>query len=278
MVTELTNDCNLDCIMCPRKKMKRKIQYMSFELFKKIIDEAKDFAEAIDLDLFGESLLHPDIFRMIRYVKKNNLFAVLNTNATLLNKDASPELISSGLDFLVLSFDSTDQDNYESIRRGSAYFKTLENINNFLELNDNKIFSVVQMVYMKKNMQEVNHFLKYWKNKKIGMSRLKPLLTLDPSSLYMNALPLRNVKDKPCIQLWKSMVICSDGTVVPCCNDYDKIHPLGDMNKDEIRTIWNNQNAKELRTRHILNSRKSVELCSRCLSFNPGLFLLAMNC
>src|SRR3989344_1724871 len=42
MVTiEPNNLCNLNCIMCPYKRMKRKKESMPMELFKKIVDESK---------------------------------------------------------------------------------------------------------------------------------------------------------------------------------------------------------------------------------------------
>jgi len=41
LIIEPTNNCNFDCIMCPRPNMTRPIGNMSLDLFKKIIDEYK---------------------------------------------------------------------------------------------------------------------------------------------------------------------------------------------------------------------------------------------
>ena len=39
---EPTNNCNLDCVCCSRRTMKRNEGYMDFKLFQKIIDEASE--------------------------------------------------------------------------------------------------------------------------------------------------------------------------------------------------------------------------------------------
>jgi len=64
---EPTNKCNLRCIICPNKLIpKEDTGFMEWDLFKKVIDEAKDFGSIIALYIRGESLLHPDLFKMIR--------------------------------------------------------------------------------------------------------------------------------------------------------------------------------------------------------------------
>src|SRR3954462_2903705 len=39
---ESTNICNAKCVFCPRDDMHRKHGFMSFELFRKIVDECAD--------------------------------------------------------------------------------------------------------------------------------------------------------------------------------------------------------------------------------------------
>lgn len=47
--------------------------FMEWDLFKKVIDEAKDFVSIIALYKRGEPLLHKDIFKMIKYIKQYDL-------------------------------------------------------------------------------------------------------------------------------------------------------------------------------------------------------------
>lgn len=65
---EPTNDCNLSCIMCPRKKSRKEVGYMSFDLFRHVVDQLADRNIAqLSLHLTGEPLLHPRIVAMVRY-------------------------------------------------------------------------------------------------------------------------------------------------------------------------------------------------------------------
>jgi MoaA/NifB/PqqE/SkfB family radical SAM enzyme len=54
--------------------MKREKGMMDFATFKKIIDESRGKLEFTYLHLFGESLLHPDLFKMIRYCNDAGIF------------------------------------------------------------------------------------------------------------------------------------------------------------------------------------------------------------
>ena len=81
---ESTNLCNFKCSFCPHTKMKRKKGIMDFELYKKIIDEIKDWGiEELNLTGFGEPLLDPLLTEKIKYARKkmpNVLICLLYTS------------------------------------------------------------------------------------------------------------------------------------------------------------------------------------------------------
>ncbi len=62
---ELTNNCNLKCVMCPHPRMARQKGFIKKELFEKIIDEIKGKSEFVYLYGMGESLLHPEFFELV---------------------------------------------------------------------------------------------------------------------------------------------------------------------------------------------------------------------
>jgi hypothetical protein len=85
---EPTSVCNLACVMCPNKDLpKEQKGLMDFDLFRKIVDEAKDFVFDVHLLHRGESLAHPDFFRMVRYAHEAGLVTRFHTNGTLLTED-----------------------------------------------------------------------------------------------------------------------------------------------------------------------------------------------
>src|SRR3989344_6615489 len=133
---EITNACNLDCVMCPRHDMKRKVGFMPMELFKKIIDQVpKGSKIAISLNLFGESFLHPKLYEMIKYAKQSNVGEVhLNSNITIINEHKARAILESGIDVLALSFEGTNKKTYEYLRIGSNFERVEENIKLILRI------------------------------------------------------------------------------------------------------------------------------------------------
>jgi len=137
--------------MCPNKDLDKKDKgYMTFELFRKIIDEAKEFIHEANLIHRGESLLHPEFFEMIRYAADAGIVTKLHTNGTLLDETKARALLGSGLDQLTFSFDGYDKATYESIRINGRYEKTIGNILGFLklkkELGARKPFTILELI------------------------------------------------------------------------------------------------------------------------------------
>ena len=131
---EPTSFCNLKCPMCTSKDIPEdKIGYMDWDLYRKIIDEAKGFVYDINLFMGGESLFHKRLPEMIAYAKANGIRTRLSTNATVLTKEQREEPLDAGLDFIIFSFDGYEKEIYEKIRVNANFEKTLGNIRAFLE-------------------------------------------------------------------------------------------------------------------------------------------------
>ena len=264
---ELTNYCNLNCIICPREKMKRKVGYMDFSLFKKIVDEVAEYAELVGLDLYGESLLHPKATDMIRYAKEKGLLTHISTNITNMDEKKAKKIIESGLDMIILSFDGTNKETYEKIRKGGKYWDTLENLLTFLkvkkEMKSKTPFTVIQMIYMKYTQEQVIDFQKKFQSSSANIVRLKPFITLDRSKTWMSTFS-PTISKKPCIMLWRTLTIFWDGDVSTCCYDYDKKYILGNVNRKTIRELWNGKPMIALRKKHLEENDQEVSLCKDC--------------
>ena len=69
---EISTHCNMYCPMCYTRteefKNSVKRQFMSFDLFKKIIDECASYNTfSIRISLRGEPFIHKEVIKMIRY-------------------------------------------------------------------------------------------------------------------------------------------------------------------------------------------------------------------
>jgi len=268
LAIEITNNCNAECVMCPRLKMSRDKGFMSFDLFKKIVDEARDYTEFVFLHLAGEPLLHPDLLKMIGYCKKSGINTALSTNAILLDKIKSRELINSPLDLLVLSLDSLTKETYEKIRKKSNFDNVHANIIDFLRIKSETRRSphtVVQLIYMKENAMEVKEYIKKWEKTGVNSVRIKPYLNYPGLDNYLGQLHKRETAvSNPCILLWRQMAIYWDGSTVSCCQDFLGQSVVGDVNKNSIKEIWNSKSMVALRKLHIEGRYKEANLCKDC--------------
>lgn len=272
---ELSNRCNLNCIMCPRQNMKRIMGDMELELFKKTIDQAKGKSEVIILHFMGESLLNSHIFEMISCCRNANIRTVLSTNGTLLNEEAAKKIIQSKLDILLLPFDGADKETFEKVRRGANFEKVLENIENFLAMKKNLApFTIIQLIEMQETYKGKQEFLKRWNNYRNVTTLIKPFTRWQGDLETINKLDLERVKqvgaNKLCDRAWMWATICQDGEIVPCCRDYDAIHKLGNLKERKMTDIWNGEKMLEFRDKH-LSGRDNVDICREC-DYNPFLY------
>ena len=110
-----------------RTFMKDEVGFMEMETYEAIFNQFTPMA--IKLNWRGESLLHPNIIRMIKYAKlKGVLDVALNTNGLLLDKEMVKHLLQAGLDRLIISVDGATPNSYENIRQGGNFEKLIKNI------------------------------------------------------------------------------------------------------------------------------------------------------
>lgn len=270
---ELTNRCNLACIMCPITEMERTLGNMDIELFKKIVtDAAANGTTFVYLHAWGESTIHRDMFKMVREAKKVGLQVGLSTNCTLLNEERAREVVDSGLDFLILSMDGAIKETYEKVRKNGDFEAVRQNITNMLETKARAgrgPFTVLQLIRMTETQSEVDAFVSYWNNVAPDSVFVKKLWTWDGKAEDINRLLIEeapNAVNTVCQALWKQLVIHWNGDVVPCCTDIEgKLH-LGNLREQTLEEVWNGEPMRDLRRAHTEGRRKGLYPCDGCIS------------
>ncbi len=265
--------CNLKCSMCVHKEMKREKGIMPWSLFSKIIDEIAQVDKGIRVWMvfFGEALLlkkkKPSIFNMIAYAKRKGLTdVVINSNANLLDEEASKELIYSGLDAIYIGIDAFEPETYAKIRVGGDYEKVVQNTLRLIELkrimNSARPEVFVQFVAMDINEKEVGNFTKFW-NHRGAVVKVRPKVSW-AGSIDAPNLTLGNEARWPCHWAMQTMSITDTGKVVTCAVDLDAKFVAGDVSKQSLREVWNGK-LKELRQHHILGQFHTLpENCREC--------------
>ena len=292
---ELTNKCPMKCIMCPRTlHMTRAQGFMSFDIFKKAIDElveihtnyAQEHAgytqkRLLWLHHFGESLLHPEFDMFIDYASRDSIDAALSVNPLMLNEETALRLIRSKLHLVLLSLDGHDNASFYKIRGAkNAYDTSKQNVLNFLELkksHHSEIKTVLSMVDFSENDESIESARIFWECQNgIDDFVKKDFVKWTGDIKDINALDIGDKSQDMISKLSKKIAICSfpftamtitwDGDVVPCCYDYDKKYVLGSVANSTLLEIWNGERMKELREEFV-NNKVRNPLCKNCKDF-----------
>jgi len=267
LTIEPNNICNLKCIMCPYKKMKRKKETMSMNLFKRIIDEAKQLG-CVDVHLtqYNEPFTDKHIFDRVAYIKKRGMTSWFYSNGTILNKTVREKILENPPDLIRFSVDGSNKKTFESIRVGANYEKVVENIKNlFTERNEKKKkLPVIEVFFtiLEQNKKECKDFLKIWKNN-CDFASLYPADSRE-SKDFVN-IDYKGLKSYPCFNP-KRVLVLSNGKVVLCCVDIDGKVVLGDLKKQSLKEIFNSERFKDIFNSQI-KRKCSIDMCKNCSKF-----------
>jgi radical SAM protein with 4Fe4S-binding SPASM domain len=281
---ELTNRCPMRCIMCPRTHhMTRDQGYMSFEVFKRVIDQFVAINPRLAsthgafLHHFGESLMHPQIERFIRYAEENGVRVKLSVNPLAMKDKVIDFLIASPPSYLMIALDGHDDESFERIRGvRNAYDISVKRLHSYLARKvaaNVPTFVELGMIDFAENAHSLHLLRDRW----VGVAGIdsvtaKKFTTWDGSAEEINAYlpaPVTNVEARArfplpsCKLPWERLSVTWDGSVVPCCYDYNGKMVLGNVMQQTLTEIWNGEPMRALRAEFRSNKVENP-LCRQC--------------
>ncbi len=285
LTIEPINQCNLHCSECPtgQNTLARSKGKITFDLYKKIIDE--NYKNLIYLQLYfqGEPFLHPDFIAFVRYAVEKNIYTVTSTNAHFLDDETCEQIIQSGLDKLIISLDGLDQPIYSSYRIGGNIDQVKEGVERLIKiknrLKSRTPFIVLQTLVLKNNEHQLNEIKEYGRS--IGVDKIEfksaqfynfengnPLLPKQKKhSRYVQqqngTYTIKNKLHNKCFRMWSGGVITWDGYLIPCCFDKDAKYTFGNLKDHSLKNIFKNKIYNEFR-KTILTNRKTIDICRNC--------------
>jgi radical SAM protein with 4Fe4S-binding SPASM domain len=272
LAIESTAKCNLFCPMCPREYLYFPPRNMEISLFRKIMDEVRDYLEFAVPYGVGEPLLNPEIYDMIAYCRKLGIPTGLSTNATVLSEKSAQRLIEAGLDYIIFAFDGARRETFEMYRKGADFDKVRNNILTFLRVKKemrSRIFCIVQVVKLKDNASELPELIRMWRVEGINEVRIKKDEVHNEGSAIPGDNGSRPPLRHPCYLLWRGpMYIHYDGTVFPCCYIYPD-EPLGNVSRERLSDVWNSETMIRLRQAHIDGDLSRYRACRNCPAARP---------
>ncbi|XOB42192.1 MAG: radical SAM/SPASM domain-containing protein [Candidatus Nealsonbacteria bacterium] len=295
-IIETGNYCNIRCPTCttPHNKIHRKKELMSFDNFKKVIDNIKDSVHVILVYNSNEPLLHPDICRMINYAHKNNLYTLISTNVTLLDEKMAKALFVSGLDEILLCLDGVTKESYEPFRLGANFETVMKNIKHFCQQKQNlglrKPFIELQFILNKFNQNEVKDIKKLAKELKVDRLHVKSFALGEYAysekeikelskkfypdteeyrqkviySRKQNGLLKAKKFPLKCSLVRSQFVVLVDGRISMCCYDLNGKYIYGSALNKRAKDVWFSPKAKSVRK---LAKNRKYPLCQVCSIF-----------
>ena len=260
--------CNTNCQLCPVvlgiKGPKK--GFLHFDIFQKVIDDAKDYLIRVDFADWGEPFLNPDIFDMIKYAERKKIMTRVSTNLHhFKNEEDLKLLINCGLSFLTISLHGLSQESYEAYQPGKNFEETIWKIKTLIslkkEMKKPKPFINLAFAITKKNQHEIEKMRQF--TKKIGAS----------SWIYTASLYLRFYLDNPDKIIGMINEWAQDKKLHLCNNDvYHKecINALYEVILKEKQVSFDRLDSLKLTGRHfcqepwqlpIVNWDGTVSLC-----------------
>ncbi len=272
---ELSSYCQARCLMCPFEEFPYKNRSMSFELFKKCIDEgSKHGLEYIDICLMGDSLLDPGAKEKFDYVKAS--YPNMKVYASSTGMSAEPDFTCKYVDTLHVSFYGLDKETYERVHKGSVVFeKAQENIERILEKPKGKRpYVVMTFLLLPENENQLNGWINKWEPLADEVIVWKPHNWAGLHDSYPTKEELKDAKTchRP---MGGPLCVWVNGDVTPCCFSWDKSMVIGNVNEESLEEIYFGDKRKELQRIHadslFFGCGKACEKCDQLFAREDAL-------
>lgn len=289
---EPTNACNLKCPLCPTGvgTLNRPKGKMTFEEFKRIIDQIGPYTARLEMAGLGEPFINSDICRMIRYAADAGVWVHLDTNVTLIDTPQKVhDLIASGLGTLNMSIDGATQETYEKYRVNGDLAKVLENLKALVQEKKRSGVKrpeiVCQVVVTRQNEHEIDDIRRIatelgvdrFVAKSATLAMAQPTDKGDISDALIEKFFPRNkafrrhrvakeqTYENGCSSLYKNAFILWNGELTTCCHDTRGVNVRGNILESEsFGKVWNSPTYQNLRKQVNTDIRKATPLCSVC--------------
>ncbi len=296
LVFELTNACNLNCVMCGRNSAEFRPTVFDMDVFKSF-EPLMDYVEEVTLMGWGEPTIHPHFNEMLEIINRHGARKYFCTNGMNLKK-IKEAIFEYKVDVFAVSLDGATDETNSRIRRGSKINTIVQDLKEIVQIKKERglQYPWINFVFcaMQSNIRELPELVRL--AGKIGLDEVKVVyLTVFGEDLLNEtlwgkeelirevfeeamkvgeetgvALKLPHIPGedvagdkyhKDCFVAWRDFFLGSDGFIRPCMSTPIKFFEY-DKNK-EFMDMWN---AKEYQNyRSIVNNQDKMDApCKRC--------------
>ena len=267
---EPTRRCNLDCKICMRQDLNQTNALLSLEDFKKVLNSWN--FQHVALHGWGEPLLNPHLFEMIKYAELQGVSTELTTNGTLLSLNMG-KIFESGLSIIAFGIHRSEslpvvipqikefiaQRKRDKLKKPRTYIDIV-----IYRGNQNEIAQIVEaaaelnidavVLHRVFDIQRANPDIGYisiqeeralFKEVKKAARRLKVKLYLPPEP----SIPCRAVK--------YSLFVTSGGKISPC--PFLPEFCMGDVLSGDLKEVITSKSYEQF-----ARDMREHPVCSKC--------------
>lgn len=264
---ELSSRCQLKCPMCFRHHRKiDKLGNMTFEMFKRIVDEISDKVYSIKFTGRGEPLLNGEFNRFMQYLKPMKFGEIsMITNGQFVTDEVIEAMIDGGMDRIAFSIDGLKKE-YERIRAPMKYEQIESVLKRIREVKKSKHSKkpLVRIQSVKTTIKAEDDFVDFW-------SPLSDEILFLEYKDYSKEAQNKDQAVYSCPLLYQRMMIHWDGTVPMCINDEYEDSVVGNVSERSVDEIWKGRLIVKARSVHDEGLRSDMYTnCKVCALHREG--------
>jgi radical SAM protein with 4Fe4S-binding SPASM domain len=274
LTLESGNVCNLRCPLCPTTHRGASLPrgMLTLENAQRIIDRFPGLL-VVNLSLWGEPFLNPQIFDIVRYARRKKIQTIIQSNLSLprFDEPTAQRILDSDLSELWLSIDGASAETYSVYRRRGEFDLVMANLRLLRRLQRDQGKRnpriVWKMVVNRFNEHEIRDA------KRVADELGVEFLAVDiyaPQDIAADWSPVAKTaaagvkthtdRMAQCYPLWQVMTVNFNGDVFPCCSEWSPNDALGNVLRQPVSDIWNDG---EYRRRRRLN-KSGPPKCDDC--------------
>ena len=267
---EPTRRCNLNCKICMRRDLNETTASLSLKDFGKVLDSSD--LRHVALHGWGEPLLNPELFQMVKYAESQGVSTELTTNATLLQRNIGT-IFASGLSSIAFGIHNKEnlpvvippirkliaQRNSEKLKKPTVYIDIViyrENQYEIARLIEIAAELSIDAVVLHRvfNVNKVGTGVGYIsiQEEKELFVKIRRLARELNVKLYLPPRP-----SIPCRAVKHSIFVTSKRKVTPC--PYLPEFYMGDALNEGLKEVIYSQ-----RYRTFVRNMKKHPICNRC--------------
>ena len=183
----ITDDCILKCKMCHKWRedifIKEKTKIPTLDDWKKCVSSLRNITrDPVQINFGGgEPFLKEGILELVRFCKSKKFKTNIATNAYLIDEGLAKKIADSGLDSIIMSLDSLEQDRHDYLRGVDGAYHRVMNAIKFLDRHYNEIYKGICCAIYEKNLDDILGLLE-WVDRDARLNSIYFMAAMQPNN------------------------------------------------------------------------------------------------